>query len=188
MLYDDSNRKLCKKEIVALGVGYLDVEKLKGEYVSPKDWDEFIRQEDVMLIDTRNKYETSLGSFEGAIDPDTETFRQFPAWVKNNLNILSKKQKIAMCCTGGIRCEKSTAYLKSLGFENVYHLEGGILKYFEDTQAEAWHGNCFVFDDRVALDKNLAPGEINCSSCNKLLDTDDVRALSNNCLECVSHG
>ena len=181
-----------RKEIVALGVEDLNVEKLKGEYIQPKDWDTFINQEDVMVIDTRNKYETLLGSFEKAIDPHTDNFRQFPQWVKDNLSSVKKDKKIAMFCTGGIRCEKSTAYMKSQGFNNVYHLEGGILKYFEDTEAKAWNGSCFVFDDRVALNKKLvADKDLHCNTCSKSLDTDDIRrsALIDNmiCLECVAH-
>ncbi|MEK6733541.1 MAG: rhodanese-related sulfurtransferase [Pseudomonadota bacterium] len=179
-----------KKEIVALGVEDLDVENLKGEYISPKDWDDFISREDVIVIDTRNKYETLIGSFDNAIDPKTATFRQFPKWVKDNLDEVSKEQKIAMFCTGGVRCEKSTAFLKAKGFKNVYHLEGGILKYFEDTEAKAWHGSCFVFDDRVALNKQLVSDQdLQCGKCEKHLDTDDLRrsALSEKmiCIECV---
>jgi len=180
-----------KREIVALGVEDLDVENLKGEYISAEKWDEFIAREDVITIDTRNEYEVMLGTFDKAINPHTGTFRQFPQWVKDNLvDNVDKEQKIAMFCTGGIRCEKSTAYLKAQGFNNVYHLEGGVLKYFEDTKANAWHGTCFVFDDRVSLDKNLdAAYDIKCEKCNKDMDTDDVRkaALLNKlvCLTCV---
>ena len=181
-----------KKEIVALGVENLDVENLKGDYIKPQDWDNFIAQEDVLVVDTRNKYETLLGSFNGAIDPRTDTFRQFPKWVKENLSAVDKNKKIAMFCTGGVRCEKSTAYMKSQGFNNVYHLEGGILKYFEDTEAKAWHGSCFVFDDRVALDKKLmADKDIHCVKCDKNMDTDDVRRSSlaeqMTCIKCVDH-
>ena len=181
-----------KKEIVALGIPDLDVENLKGEYISPKDWDNFISQDDVLVVDTRNKYETLLGSFENAIDPRTDNFKQFPQWVKENLSEADKNKKIAMFCTGGVRCEKSTAYMKSQGFKNVYHLEGGILKYFEDTSAKAWHGSCFVFDDRVALDKKLmADKDINCKICDKHMDTDDVRRSSlaeqMTCIKCVDN-
>ena len=178
-----------KKEIVALGVEDLDVEGLKGEYIAPKDWDSFIQRDNVIVIDTRNKYETLLGTFENAIDPNTASFRQFPKWVEDNLAKVEKSKKIAMFCTGGVRCEKSTAFLKSKGFENVYHLEGGILKYFEDTDAKAWNGSCFVFDDRVALNKNLlADKDLHCGVCCKALDTDDIRrsALADKmiCIEC----
>lgn len=149
-----------KKEIVALGAGQIDVNKLKGEYVEPKDWDDFISRDDVVLVDTRNDYEVEIGSFENAVNPNTETFKQFPEWVEKNKDIL-KGKKIAMCCTGGIRCEKSTAFMKMLGYEEVYHLKGGILQYIEDTGNESgkWYGDCFVFDDRVAVDDGLAPSE-----------------------------
>jgi UPF0176 protein len=150
-----------KSEIVAMSVQDLDVNGLKGEYIDSKDWDEFIQRQDVVLIDTRNKYEVEIGTFEGAVDPKTNTFKEFPAWVENNKNLLEGK-KIAMCCTGGIRCEKSTAYLKFLGFKEVYHLNGGILQYLEDTQNQnkMWKGECFVFDDRRAVDDFLAPAFI----------------------------
>ena len=181
-----------KKEIVALGIENLDVENLKGEYIAPKDWDNFITQDDVMLIDTRNKYETFLGSFVKAIDPQTSTFRQFPQWTIDNLSEVDKEKKIAMFCTGGVRCEKSTAYLKSQGFKNVYHLEGGILKYLEDTEAKTWHGSCFVFDNRVALDNELKEdANIHCYKCDKSLNTDDVRKASlikkMACLKCMDY-
>jgi UPF0176 protein len=178
-----------KKEIVALGVDDLDVEGLKGDYIAPKDWDDFIAADDVLVIDTRNKYETFLGSFDRAVDPKTNTFREFPHWVEENLKDTDKDKKIAMFCTGGIRCEKSTAYMKSQGFKNVYHLEGGVLQYFEDTKAKAWHGSCFVFDERVALTKDLVSDDENlhCRTCNKHLDTDDIRIASiktMTCMEC----
>lgn len=182
-----------KKEIVALGVENLDVEGLKGEYIPADKWDDFISREDVVLIDTRNKYETRIGTFERALDPRTDNFRQFPQWVEDKLKDVSKEQNIAMFCTGGIRCEKSTAYLKKAGFKNVFHLEGGILKYFEDTEAKKWHGSCFVFDDRVALDKKLhAATDLHCGNCDKELGTDDLRrsilAEQNICIQCGNHG
>lgn len=147
-----------KKEIISMGVTDLDVLSLKGEYIESKDWDNFISKEDVILIDTRNSYEVEVGTFEKAINPFTETFREFPKWVEENKEILEGK-KIAMTCTGGVRCEKSTAYLKSLGYNDVYHLKGGILQYLEDTKNvnHKWHGECFVFDDRFAVDDYLAP-------------------------------
>lgn len=182
-----------KKELVALGMPDLDVENLKGDYINPKHWDDFISQNDVIVIDTRNKYETLLGTFKKAIDPCTNNFRQFPKWFEKEFAEADREQKIAMFCTGGVRCEKSTAYLKSLGFKNVYHLEGGILKYFEDTEAKAWEGSCFVFDERVALDKDLKTDtNLHCGSCNKNLGTDDLRrsALAHEmiCIECVKNG
>lgn len=175
-----------KKEIITLGVEKLDVENFCGEYIAPQDWDEFIAQEDVVLIDMRNKYEIFLGSFDHAIDPKIENFRQFPKWAEDHLESLDKDKKIAMFCTGGIRCEKSTSFLKTIGFKNVYHLEGGILKYLEETEAKSWHGSCFVFDDRVALNKQLdASEDFSCSSCFEPLDTLDIRmASSSNNLIC----
>jgi UPF0176 protein len=122
-----------------------------GHYLKPEQWDDFITREDVILIDTRNKYEVRLGSFKGAIDPLTNYFREFPRWFDQNQEKFVGK-KIAMCCTGGVRCEKSTAYLKE-----VYHLEGGILGYLEKLgdKTTSWHGDCFVFDDRIAVDKKI---------------------------------
>ena len=150
-----------KAEIVALGVGSLDVEKLKGEYITSDRWDDFIQREDVILVDTRNDYEVEIGTFKGAIDPQTDSFKQFPDWVERNRDLLENK-KIAMCCTGGIRCEKSTAYLKSLGYKEVYHLKGGILQYLADigNKENSWRGECFVFDDRRAVDNELTPAQV----------------------------
>ena len=149
-----------KPEIVALGIGKMDVQHLKGEYIETKDWDEFISRKDVILVDTRNDYEVEIGTFDGAINPYTETFKQLPEWVQNNKKLFEGK-KIAMCCTGGIRCEKSTALMKMMGFEDVYHLKGGIFQYLEDTKNtnKKWKGDCFVFDDRRAVDDALAPAE-----------------------------
>ena len=149
-----------KQEIVALKIGELDVENLKGKYIESKDWSDFIRRDDVVTIDTRNDYEVKIGTFEGAIDPNTETFSAFPQWTKDNIELF-KGKKVAMFCTGGIRCEKSTALLKNMGVEDVYHLNGGILQYLEDTKNEsgAWKGECFVFDDRGAVSSDLSPSE-----------------------------
>ncbi|MGZ7210095.1 MAG: oxygen-dependent tRNA uridine(34) hydroxylase TrhO, partial [Methanobacterium sp.] len=151
-----------KKEIVRLDVPDLDLSN-RGEYIEPKDWDEFIQREDVILIDTRNDYEIMSndghsGTFVGAINPNTESFREFPKWVEENLLTDEyKNKKIAMCCTGGVRCEKSTALMKKYGFKEVYHLHGGILKYLEDTNNanKMWQGNCFLFDDRISVDDFL---------------------------------
>jgi len=146
-----------KKEIVRFDVDGLDIEKQKGQYVKPHDWDSLISNKDTVVIDVRNDYEVEMGSFKGAINPRTRTFRQFAAWTRDHLKELRGK-KVAMFCTGGIRCEKSTAYLKSLGHNDVYHLEGGILQYLEDkkgSQDMTWSGKCFVFDDRVSVDKDL---------------------------------
>ena len=156
-----------KKEIVTLGVSDIDATHSSGTYVKPADWNELINDPDVVLIDTRNNYEFEIGSFKGSINPNTETFREFPAYTKNNLEKYRDK-KIAMFCTGGIRCEKSTAYLKSEGFENVFHLQGGILKYLEEVKEDEslWEGECFVFDDRVAVKHNLELGKYDqCHAC-----------------------
>ncbi|MDB9933056.1 rhodanese-related sulfurtransferase [Candidatus Pseudothioglobus sp. Uisw_041] len=156
-----------KKEIVTLGVSNIDPIFSSGTYVKPADWNELINDPDVVLIDTRNNYEFEIGSFKGSINPNTETFREFPAYTKNNLEKYRDK-KIAMFCTGGIRCEKSTAYLKSKGFENVFHLQGGILKYLEEIKEDEslWEGECFVFDDRVAVKHNLELGKYDqCHAC-----------------------
>ncbi|PCJ29736.1 MAG: hypothetical protein COA94_00530 [Rickettsiales bacterium] len=149
-----------KKEIVALKFGDLDVENLKGDYIESADWSEFIKRSDVVTVDTRNDYEVKVGTFKGAIDPKTEVFSQMPQWTKDNMGLL-KDKKVAMFCTGGIRCEKSTALLKDLGVSEVYHLKGGILQYLEDTKNEsgAWQGECFVFDDRGAVSANLSPSD-----------------------------
>tara|TARA_B110000091_G_scaffold37704_1_gene40543 strand:+ start:150 stop:1091 length:942 start_codon:yes stop_codon:yes gene_type:complete len=156
-----------KKEIVTLGVSDIDPIHSSGTYVKPVDWNELISDPDVVLIDTRNNYEFEIGSFKGSINPNTETFREFPAYTENNLEKFRDK-KIAMFCTGGIRCEKSTAYLKSKGFENVFHLQGGILKYLEEIKEDEslWEGECFVFDDRVAVKHNLELGKYDqCHAC-----------------------
>ena len=156
-----------KKEIVTLGLSNIDPIFSSGTYVKPADWNELINDPDVVLIDTRNNYEFEIGSFKGSINPNTETFREFPAYTKNNLEKYRDK-KIAMFCTGGIRCEKSTAYLKSKGFENVFHLQGGILKYLEEIKEDEslWEGECFVFDDRVAVKHNLELGKYDqCHAC-----------------------
>jgi UPF0176 protein len=164
--YDDHHpfdrfKVKLKPEIVSMGKGCIDVNNLKGEYIETRDWDQFIARDDVILIDTRNDYEVATGTFKYAIDPMTKTFKQFPDWVENNKDLL-KDKKIAMCCTGGVRCEKSTAYLKLLGYESVYHLKGGILQYLEDTanKNHMWKGECFVFDERIAVDDNLAPSKV----------------------------
>lgn len=147
-----------KSEIVSLKYAEIDVANLKGQYVESADWDAFIKRDDVVTIDTRNSYEVKAGTFEGAIDPHTETFREFPKWAQENQHLF-KGKKIAMFCTGGIRCEKSTAYMKMLGYNEVYHLKGGILQYLEDKkdQKGTWKGDCFVFDDRGAVDSDLRP-------------------------------
>ena len=148
-----------KREIVTFGIPTIDPTNLVGTYVKPQDWNELITNPDVVVIDTRNQYEVEIGTFAGAIDPHTDSFTEFPAYIATHLDPHQHKH-IAMFCTGGIRCEKATSYLLSQGFENVYHLQGGILKYLEEIPAaeSQWEGECFVFDDRVAITHGLAPG------------------------------
>lgn len=156
-----------KNEIVTMGVEGIDPLKVVGTYVKPQDWNALISDPDVILVDTRNDYEVQIGTFKNAINPVTETFREFPEYVKQNLDP-AKHKKVAMFCTGGIRCEKSTAYLKEQGFDEVYHLEGGILKYLEEVKAEEslWEGECFVFDNRVAVNHDLKKGQYDqCNAC-----------------------
>lgn len=145
-----------KKEIVTMGVNGIDPRHTVGTYVKPKDWNALISDPEVLVIDTRNDYEIEIGTFKHAVNPNTQTFREFPAYVKENMDP-AKHKKVAMFCTGGIRCEKSTAYLKEQGFDEVYHLEGGILQYLEDVPKEnsLWEGDCFVFDNRVAVNHDL---------------------------------
>lgn len=156
-----------KKEIVTMGVEDIDPRRSVGTYVAPGDWNALISDPEVLVIDTRNHYECAIGSFERALDPQTETFREFPQYVKENLDP-GQHKKVAMFCTGGIRCEKATAYMKEQGFDEVYHLQGGILKYLEEVPAEQslWRGECFVFDNRVAVDHQLQPGSYDqCHGC-----------------------
>lgn len=156
-----------KKEIVTMGIEGIDPRHIVGTYVKPQDWNSLISDPDVVLVDTRNDYEVAIGTFKGAINPNTQTFREFPAYVEEALDPKQHK-KVAMFCTGGIRCEKSTAYLKQQGFEEVYHLEGGILKYLEEVpEADSlWQGECFVFDNRVTVGHGLVPGHYDqCHAC-----------------------
>ncbi|MFA5960241.1 MAG: rhodanese-related sulfurtransferase [Tatlockia sp.] len=153
-----------RKEIVTLGVPDINPEEFTGVHLSPEEWNQLLADPEVVLVDTRNSYEIELGTFKNAIDPETVNFRDFPEYVEKNL-LAKKDKKVAMFCTGGVRCEKSTAYLMKLGFKEVYQLDGGILNYL-DTIPESnslWEGSCFVFDDRVALDATLSshePGSI----------------------------
>lgn len=165
-----------KKEIVTLGAGDLDPARNAGQRVPAREWNALISEPDVVVIDTRNAYETGLGKFPSAIDPDTSSFREFPSWAKSALDP-EKHPRVAMYCTGGIRCEKATALLKKEGFRDVYHLEGGILKYLEDIPPDEslWQGECFVFDSRVGLRPGLAEGEhILCAGCRRPLSPDDL--------------
>jgi len=167
-----------KKEIVTLGVEGIDPTQVVGTYVKPKDWNQLICDPEVTLIDTRNDYEVEIGTFKNAINPNTETFREFPEYVKQNLDP-KKHKKVAMFCTGGIRCEKSTAYLKQLGFEQVFHLEGGILKYLEEIPPtnSLWEGDCFVFDNRVTVNHQLEKGDYDqCHACRFPITEQDKRS------------
>jgi UPF0176 protein len=164
-----------KKEIVTMGVPGVDPTQQVGTYVKPKDWNELISQPDVVLIDTRNTYETKMGTFEGAIDPQTESFQEFPGWVQQAED-LGPETRVAMYCTGGIRCEKASSYMLSEGFKEVYHLEGGILKYLEEIpQGESmWDGECYVFDKRVSVDHELNPGRFElCVACGFPVEVED---------------
>ena len=161
-------RVRLKREIVTIRDPLADPNKAVGEYVEPAEWNALISRPDVILIDTRNDYEIEIGTFEGAIDPGTTSFGQFPDWVRDNLDI-EKQPKVAMFCTGGIRCEKASALLKNIGFDEVYHLKGGILKYLEEVPDDAsmWQGECFVFDGRVSLKHGLELGDhAMCEWCN----------------------
>lgn len=160
-----------KREIVTMGCEGIDPNRLVGRYVKPQDWNALISDPDTLVIDTRNSYEFAIGSFEHAVDPATTTFRQFPKWVKDNLKDKpegERPKKVAMFCTGGIRCEKATAYMLEQGFDEVYHLEGGILKYLEEVPEEEslWKGQCFVFDQRVSVGHGLQQGQYDlCHAC-----------------------
>jgi len=168
-----------KKEIVTMGVSGINPNVNVGEYVNSSDWNKLISDPDVVLIDTRNDYEVELGTFKGAINPNLKKFSSFPDWLEKNKNNFFKDEKntkIAMFCTGGIRCEKSTAFLKSQGFNNVYHLDGGILKYLENMDAvdSLWEGECFVFDERVTVRHGLIQGDYElCRCCREPLSQDD---------------
>lgn len=164
-----------KAEIVTMGQPDIDPLQDVGAYVDPAQWNALIADPEVTLVDTRNAYEVSVGSFEGAINPETSSFRDFPEWAEAHLDPAEHK-KVAMFCTGGIRCEKSTAYLKAQGFEEVYHLKGGVLKYLEDVpEADSrWQGECFVFDERVTVDHDLNPGSYSqCNACRMPLSEQD---------------
>ena len=173
-------RVRLKKEIVTMGQPNVNGQNA-GTYVKPEDWNALISDPDVVLIDTRNDYEVDIGTFKGAVNPETVTFREFPQWVQEQAQeggLLDKnrKKKVAMFCTGGIRCEKSTAYMKSQGYDEVYHLEGGILKYLETIPQpqSLWEGECFVFDERVSVGHGLVPGPyIQCRACRHPLSDED---------------
>ena len=165
-----------KREIVSMGVEDIDPNQIVGTYVEPLDWNELISDPDTVIIDTRNDYEVSIGTFDGAIDPNTKSFREFPGWLNARHNELAGK-KVAMFCTGGIRCEKATAFAKQAGVDEVYHLKGGILKYLElvPPQDSKWRGDCFVFDERVSVGHGLEPGDHQlCRACRMPLTREDL--------------
>jgi len=168
-------RVRLKREIVTMGQPDVDPTASVGRYVAPQDWNELIAQEDVVVIDTRNDYEVAIGSFDGAIDPQTRSFGEFPDWWRKNSQRFHNK-RVAMFCTGGIRCEKSTNFLLGEGVEEVFHLQGGILKYLEDVPEDQslWQGECFVFDQRVAVGHGLAQGSHSlCHACRRPLALTD---------------
>ncbi|WP_299193309.1 rhodanese-related sulfurtransferase [uncultured Erythrobacter sp.] len=167
-----------KREIVTMGEPSVDPLASVGRYVDPQDWNALISDPDTVVIDTRNDYEVAVGTFEGATDPRTGSFREFPAWFRENREeLLAGKKKVAMFCTGGIRCEKSTSFLRGEGVDEVYHLKGGILKYLENVPEEEskWQGDCFVFDERVTVRHGLEPGDYKmCHACRRPIDDDDM--------------
>ena len=180
-----------KAEIVTMGQPDVDPRASVGHYVDPADWNDLIRSDDVAVIDTRNDYEVAIGTFEGAIDPQTDSFREFPQWWEANKERFHNK-RVAMFCTGGIRCEKSTNYLLQQGVEEVYHLKGGILKYLEEVPQEdsTWEGECFVFDGRVSVGHGLVEGPHDlCHACRRpILPEDKARAQYEqgvSCHQCI---
>ncbi|MCK0098089.1 rhodanese-related sulfurtransferase [Qipengyuania sp. S6317L1] len=160
-----------KREIVTMGEPGVDPRASVGRYVAPEDWNALISDPDTIVIDTRNDYEVAVGTFEGAVDPETTSFREFPKWFRDNREeLLEGKKKVAMFCTGGIRCEKSTSFLRGEGVDEVYHLKGGILKYLETVPEDEskWHGDCFVFDERVTVKHGLEEGDYHlCRACRR---------------------
>lgn len=164
-----------KKEIVTIGIPEVSPTKVVGTYVKPQDWNALIDDPDVVMIDTRNEYEFAVGTFDDALNPHTETFREFPDYVRQNLDP-KKNKKVAMFCTGGIRCEKASSFMLEEGFEEVFHLEGGILKYLEEVPPEQqkWQGECFVFDERVTVDNQLNQGKYDmCHACRMPITAED---------------
>ena len=184
-------RVKLKREIVTMGMPDIDPRLSAGTYVEPHEWNALIEDPEVLVIDTRNDYEVNVGSFKGAVNPETKSFREFPSYVDNHLD-KRRHKKVAMFCTGGIRCEKSTSYLRQQGFEEVYHLKGGILKYLETVpeSESTWQGECFVFDDRVTVNHNLEPGQYDqCHACRRPI-TDEDKASAHyqpgaSCPHCV---
>ena len=171
-----------KKEIVSMGMENIRPANLKGKTVKASDWNALISNPKTLVIDTRNQYECAIGTFKGSLDPKTKSFREFPKWSKNNLKALMKKEgktKVAMFCTGGVRCEKASSYLLGEGIEQVYQLEGGILKYLENISSDEslWEGECFVFDERVSIQHGLVEGNyLMCHACRMPIDDDDMKS------------
>ena len=171
-----------KKEIVSMGKENVNPGQITGKHVSAEEWNQIIQEPNTLIVDTRNEYEHAIGSFEGSVDPETNSFRQFPKWVEENLKPLMKKQnkkKVAMFCTGGIRCEKASSYLLQEGFEEVFQLQGGILKYLENIEPKnsLWEGECFVFDERVSIQHGLVEGNYSmCHACRMPIDDKDIKS------------
>ena len=171
-----------KKEIVSMGRENVNPGQITGTHVSAEEWNQIIQDSNTLIVDTRNEYEHAIGSFEGSVDPETNSFRQFPKWVEENLKPLMKKQnkkKVAMFCTGGIRCEKASSYLLQEGFEEVFQLQGGILKYLENIEPKnsLWEGECFVFDERVSIQHGLVEGNYSmCHACRMPIDDKDIKS------------
>ena len=169
-----------KEEIVTIGDKSIDPSKSAGEYVNPEDWNSLLEEENILLIDTRNDYEYSIGTFKNSINPKTQKFRDFPKWLKNQDYTTEDKngKKVAMFCTGGIRCEKASSLMKNEGFKKVYHLRGGVLKYFESVSQDKslWDGECFVFDDRVSVKHDLSVGDYDmCHGCRMPITENDKK-------------
>jgi UPF0176 protein len=182
-----------KKEIVTMGVEGIDPSRDVGRYVQPEEWNQLLNDSNVVLIDTRNDYEVGIGTFRNAVNPDTKSFRDFPKWFSEFKKTIPKEATVAMFCTGGIRCEKATAYVKSQGLENVVHLKGGILKYLETVSPNEslWNGECFVFDQRVSVGQGLSAGTHGqCHACRKPLSVEQQASpdfiLGVQCVHCVN--
>ena len=180
-----------KDEIVSIGNELADPATIVGEYVQPEDWNNLISQNDVLVLDTRNTYEYSIGTFEKSIQPETTNFREFPDWLEDLESTgVDKNTKVAMFCTGGIRCEKASSLMKAKGFKNIFHLQGGILNYMEkvDEEDSLWKGECFVFDDRVALNHNLEVGSYDmCHGCRMpITDADKLKEEYERGVSCLN--
>ncbi len=172
-----------------MGIEGIDPNQRVGTYVAPKDWNALVNDPDVVMIDTRNDYECEIGTFKGAIDPRTVNFREFAEYVRRNLDP-DKNKRVAMFCTGGIRCEKASAFMLNEGFEEVYHLQGGILKYLEETPEDqsTWEGECFVFDNRVAVNHRLEKGDYDqCHGCRRPITEEDKKSKNYRPGVCCPH-